>query len=97
MLVNDDNRRELAIKRLKDKSDFRIHLVVYLTVNAMLLVIWAVTGGVTATPSGYTFGFLWPIFPIVGWGVGLIAHWYTVYFSDVYSEEQVRREMGRLP
>ena len=97
MLVSDENRRELAIKRLKDKSDFRVHLLVYITVNAMLLVIWAATGGITETATGYTFGFLWPIFPIVGWGVGVVAHWYTAYFGDVYSEEQVRREMGRLP
>jgi hypothetical protein len=81
------NRRERAIKRIKDKNDFKTHLVVYLTVNAMLVVIWAFTGA----------GFFWPIFPIVGWGVGVVMNAYVVYRGNIYSEEQIEREMKNLP
>jgi hypothetical protein len=80
-------RREQAIKRIKAKNAFKIHLVVYLAVNAMLVVIWAFTSA----------GFFWPIFPIVGWGIGVVIHGYIAYQGNVYTEEQIQREMGKLP
>ena len=80
-----DQRREDAIRRLNDKRDFRTHLTVYLVVNAMLVAIWAFTGA----------DFFWPIFPIAGWGVGLILHWYNVFMVRPPSEEQIQREIER--
>jgi hypothetical protein len=35
-----EQRREQAIKRIKAKNAFKIHLMVYLTVKTMLVVIW---------------------------------------------------------
>jgi class 3 adenylate cyclase len=46
------------------ETSFRIHLTVYLAVNLVLIAIWALTGG----------GYFWPIWPILGWGIGLGAH-----------------------
>jgi len=40
---------------------WRIGLGPYLVINAMLIVIWAITGA----------GYFWPIWPILGWGAGL--------------------------
>jgi class 3 adenylate cyclase len=42
----------------------RIHATIYTVVNAVLIAIWAVSGG----------GYFWPIWPILGWGVGLGGH-----------------------
>jgi 2TM domain len=95
--VSDVERRELAIKRIKAKNDFKVHLLVYLTINTMLVVVWFFSDGFIQTTTGTRIGFFWPIFPIAGWGAGLIAHWYTVYFGDAYSEDQIQREMGKLP
>ena len=39
----------------------RPDVAVYLAVNLMLIVIWAATGA----------GYFWPIWPLLGWGVGL--------------------------
>jgi 2TM domain len=97
MSMTDEQRREFAIKRLKDKNDFRIHLLIYLTVNLMLVVIWAFTGGIAGTVDGYSFAYFWPIFPIVGWGVGVIAHGYRAYVANSYTEDQIQREMSRIP
>lgn len=80
-----EERREEAIGRLKAKRDFRTHLVVYVLVNAMLIAIWALSGA----------GFFWPIFPILGWGVGLALNAYDVYLKKPISEEDIRAEMQR--
>ena len=78
--------REQAVSRLRKKRDFRAHVFIYLAVNAMLVVIWAVTGS----------GFFWPIFPILGWGVGVAANAWDVYGRKPISEDEIRRETERL-
>lgn len=87
-----DNERELgprerAVARLKKKRDFRTHLVVYVLVNAFLVLIWAMT-----TPDGV----FWPVFPMVGWGIGVVMNAWDVYFADEFSEETIQREIERL-
>ena len=88
-----EQRRELAIKRLKAKSDFKKHLLAYAAVNTMLIVIWAFTNAGQPWPRSI----FWPIFLIVGWGVGLVIHGYVTYRGNVYTEEKIQREMTKLP
>ncbi|HEX9095206.1 MAG TPA: 2TM domain-containing protein, partial [Candidatus Dormibacteraeota bacterium] len=61
-----EERRALAIKRIKAKNEFTIHLVVYLCVNGMLTLIWAFT----SLGKPFLAGFFWPIIPLAGWGIG---------------------------
>jgi hypothetical protein len=79
--------REHAIKRLKKRRDFYGHLLVYALVNAVLVAIWAVTN---------LHGFFWPIFPILGWGIGVVLNAWDVYRNDAFSEEQIQREIEHL-
>ena len=46
------------------EASVRVHLTTYLVVNAMLIAIWAAAGG----------GYFWPIWPILGWGIGVGCH-----------------------
>src|SRR5687768_2666608 len=45
-------------------ASVRIHATVYVLVNVMLIAIWAASGG----------GYFWPIWPLLGWGIGLGVH-----------------------
>ncbi len=83
---SDQELRDQAVERLKKKRDFRGHVFIYVAVNTMLVVIWAVTGS----------GFFWPIFPILGWGVGVAANAWDVYGRKPISEDEIRRETERL-
>jgi hypothetical protein len=49
-------------------------------------VIWAVTG---------PHGFFWPVFPIVGWGIGVVMNAWDVYWRPRITEKDIQREMGR--
>jgi len=82
----DEVLREQAIRRLKKKRDFQGHLLVYVLVNAFIVAIWAVTGS----------GFFWPIFPIIGWGIGVVLNAWDVYRADEPDEDRIRREMEML-
>ena len=85
--AHDDGLRDEAIERLKKKHDFYPHVIAYVLVNLFLVGIWAVTGA----------GFFWPVFPILGWGIGLVLHGLKVYhYGGGPSESQIEREMARL-
>ena len=71
----DAQLRELAHKRV----EFRIHLTVYCIVNAALWAIWWFTG----------HDYPWPIWPLVGWGIGVIFQYLFDYRpSRLLSEEE---------
>lgn len=54
----------LARRRGALETSVRIHLTTYLLVNLLLIGIWAASGG----------GYFWPIWPILGWGIGVGCH-----------------------
>jgi hypothetical protein len=86
-LDTDDQRRQLAIKRLEKRSEFWTHLAAYLLVNAVILMVWYVAAG---------GGFFWPIFPLLGWGIGVFFHGMDV-FRRPLTEDRIRRELDRMP
>jgi eukaryotic-like serine/threonine-protein kinase len=43
---------------------FKTHLTLYVLVNVFLIGIWAASGG----------GYFWPIWSMLGWGIGLAVH-----------------------
>jgi len=81
-----EDLRNAALERIKKRQDFRAHLLVYLLINGIVWVTWALTGT----------GFPWPAFVTAGWGVGLIMNAYEVYGRRPISEDDVRREIERL-
>jgi hypothetical protein len=86
-------RHTLAIKRIQAKNGFTIHLLVYLAINTISVVSWALTEAGKPFPAG----FFWPIFLIAAWGVGLVIHGYSVYRGNAYTEARIQREMKQLP
>lgn len=80
-----DERRDMAIERIKAKRQFKTHVLVYVVVNLFLVGIWFMSGG----------GYFWPIWAILGWGIGLVMHGWTVYREEKpITEDEIRREMG---
>jgi hypothetical protein len=85
-VTDDGDLRQRAIANLKKKHEYAAHLLAYVLVNAFLVAIWAVTS------DGTLF---WAIFPILGWGIGLVFHAWDVYGRPP-GEEQIHHEMERL-
>jgi hypothetical protein len=87
--MSEEEIYRLARKRVKDKKEFFNHLIVYLVVNGMLVVIWAVTSR----------GYPWFIWPLLGWGVGLIFHALSVFVFDRtgnWEASEVEKEAAKL-
>lgn len=83
--INPDELRAQAVGTLKKRAELRSHLTVYVVFNTMLIVIWAVMG----------HNFFWPIFPLLGWGVGIVLHAVDVYTHGP-TAAQIRRQMSKL-
>ena len=54
---------DLPRPRRPDPS-LRPHVTAYVVVMAGMVVLWALTG----------FGYFWPIWPMLGWGIGVVSH-----------------------
>ena len=70
----DTQLHELAHKRV----EFRAHLLVYCVTNTALWTIWFFTGQ----------GYVWPVWPMAGWGIGLIFHYMFEYRSSRFLSEE---------
>jgi hypothetical protein len=77
-----------AEQRVKAKIGFYWHLTSYILVNGLLIVIYLITGPLTGS---YTYP--WFVWPMVGWGIGLLFNFLAVFvFSSVQSDD-IRRRM----
>lgn len=80
--LSDNQLHELARKRV----EFRRHLVVYFVIISILWMIWFLTGA----------GYIWPIWPMAGWGIGVIFHYLFEYRSSSFlSEEEEYKKLKK--
>jgi hypothetical protein len=56
----------------------RIHAAAYLWTSLTIIAIWAATGT----------GYFWPLWPILGWGIGVVSHTGACWFGS----DRLRRQ-----
>lgn len=66
-----------AKKHVKHVRDFWYHFMVYVLVNAMLVVVDRGTG-----PNDGFMGLDWAYWLIIFWGFGIAGHAISVFFDD---------------
>ena len=57
------SREHEALGRAKRRG-MRVHAAAYVAVSIGMIVIWAATGA----------HYFWPVWPMMGWGIGLLSH-----------------------
>lgn len=92
MKSDHDKRYEIARKRVKEKKEFYKHLTTYLTMCIFFI------GLAFFTKSGGR----WVMFPILGWGIGILSHYFKAFGlpgvgpeSD-WEERAMEEELRRL-
>ena len=89
--LSEEQIYEEAKKRVEEKKGFYIHLTVYIVVNIGLVLLWAFAAD---------RGFPWFVFPLGGWGIGLLFHYLGVFVFEGKSDraaiekeaEKIRKE-----
>ena len=86
--AEQDDAREIALKRLKAKRAFRSLLLTAAGVVALMIVIWALSGG----------GYFWPIWVVFGFGIALVTTGWQAYgrTSAPITEDDIQSEMEKL-
>lgn len=66
---HDIRRQHREQRRASEKrAGLRIHATVYVCVQLLLVSVWALAGA----------GYPWFLYPLLGWGIGLGAHYAAV-------------------
>ncbi|PQZ47970.1 MULTISPECIES: 2TM domain-containing protein [Bacillus] len=72
-----------AKKRVENLKAFYIHLTVYILVNLMLFLI-----NVSSDSSK-----LWFLYPLGGWGIGIVIHGLTTFPFGIFGKEWEERKI----
>jgi len=86
--MNEQQVRE----HVRKLSRFYTDVLIYAVVNLGLILIWAISGG----------GYFWPIWVIIGWGIGLGVHAFSLglipqmnamvpFMTAEWEDQEVRR------
>ena len=69
-------------------NDCYSHLAVYILVNLMLVAIWFFTGA----------QYFWPMWVMLGWGIGLIINGVAVFSKrdSGWEMREIEKEMGKI-
>jgi uncharacterized membrane protein len=83
----ENGAREQALKRLKAQRAFRGLLVTAVGVMALMIAIWALSGG----------GYFWPIWVVFGLGIALITMAWQAYGprESEITEADIERELEK--
>jgi hypothetical protein len=83
-----ENVEELAKKRVQARMGFFVHVCMYVVMNTGIFAIWALTGQ----------GYPWFMWPMLGWGIGILAHGVTLAIGPGSAAETraIERELHRL-
>jgi hypothetical protein len=76
--LEDYKRAYRELEKEEARRGFIVHCVVYILVNAMLIIINLI----------YTPKVIWFIFPLIGWGIGLTIN----YLFGLRWAEKILRE-----
>jgi hypothetical protein len=96
-MSSESSDRELYVearRRVVARKNFYIHLVVYILVNALLIAIWATTD--VKVPE---VKIPWFIYPLVGWGIGILFHFLAVFVfsaSNGWEKRAIEKEVERM-
>jgi hypothetical protein len=71
------------------RASFRVHLGVYLIMSVVFWLLWSFTND-----PQYNDGLPWPVWPMLGWGIGVAFHYIGAFVS--HRSNAVEREYQKL-
>ncbi len=80
-----DTASRRAYRRAGIKLGFYAHLTAYVTVNLFLVAV-----NFSTNPEN-----LWFKWPLLGWGIGLFAHWFVTFVGPTLMNRLVERELEK--
>lgn len=84
----ENDLEEVARKRVQARMSFVVHFAMYAVANVGMFAIWFLSGR----------GYPWFLWPLMGWGIGVVAHFIGIFIGPGSSAERraIDREVRRL-
>jgi hypothetical protein len=70
----EEQKDEQLWQTAKARVAFRWSFLSYLIINAFLVAVWYFSSG----PGSY----FWPVWSIMGWGIGVAFHYFRAYHGN---------------
>ncbi|MFN9616840.1 MAG: 2TM domain-containing protein [Dolichospermum sp.] len=71
-LKNDAKVKKEQMSHSQQRKEFKSHLFAFMAINGFLVLL----------NLGVSPGYFWAIYPMLGWGLGLLLHGIKVYTSN---------------
>lgn len=74
--MEPNQNRDIELwKKAHERAGFKIHFMIYVIVITFLWILWAFIGYI----NDGEYNHKWPLFPMCGWGLGILLHYLIVY------------------
>jgi len=85
--MNTTQKDDMLWQIAKKRAGFKSQLISYVLVNSFLVALWFFV-------TGYDNGFrhFWPIWPILGWGIGLAFSYFGAYHNSSWMSAEKEYE-----
>lgn len=90
---NNSNKDPKLWTIAKKRAGFKSHLYSYIIVNSFLWILWLITTPAEQRTDG---NIPWPLWPLLGWGVGLALHYVFTYIIKYDGKDEVEKEYKKL-
>lgn len=89
-LITSQGRDPHLMELARRRASFKYHLFSYLLVNTLLWILWFIS----SSRNTHASVFPWPLYPMLGWGIGLFSHYVGAYVFP--KQNLVEREYEKL-
>lgn len=87
--MDTEKKDDLLWRMAKKRASFKWSLATYFFVNTFLVAIWYFS-----SQRGHAY--FWPIWPMLGWGLGLAFQYFAAYHGDrIFSAEEEYEKLKR--
>jgi hypothetical protein len=90
--TQDEIRDEVLWKKAKRRASFRYHALIYFIINIFFWTMYYISLRSSDVPAFDRNPVPWPVWPMMGWGIGLIFHYVSAYSrSDILAEKEYEK------
>ncbi|MEO6682367.1 MAG: 2TM domain-containing protein [Ginsengibacter sp.] len=74
------------------RAAFKYHVLIYFIINLLFWTMWYIQLRNNATPYFERDVIPWPVWPMMGWGIGLIFHYLSAYTgNEKFAEKEYEK------
>jgi hypothetical protein len=66
-------------KTAQKRAGFKYHVLIYFIMNIFFWTVWYLSLKNTPSPITHIEKIPWPVWPMVGWGIGIFFHYVAAY------------------